>query len=312
MQTLRLVTLFAPAVLCARAVIAHAQADLSGDYDGTWGPTTLAQEGLRVSGSYARHHGQITGVLDGRTMRFAWIEDDGSGRGVMVVGDDGALSGTWGAGYDDHHGGDWRLARVGASGTGVDVAPPHAGSWTLGFRYPWDVQSIPDGVLIGLGGAGLDLGVRLTDHVYVGATGESEAIVRASGPPDAPSDYDRLRAGGEVRLYFGEDEREQQHDWLGARYGIETFDEGATRGRFADLTLGTEVVLGDVAVGLGLTVGASREPPAAFASSAQQAAAKALVLARSAASTAARAAAGAPSPAPTSPYVAFGMTLVFQ
>jgi hypothetical protein len=303
-STIRLAIVLAPVALLARAAPASAH-DLTGDYDGPWGATTLTQEGYHVSGTYARHHGQITGVIDGDTMRFAWIQDDGSGRGVLHVGEDGALSGTWGVGYDDHHGGDWQLTRADAA-TGVVVAAPHAGSWTLGFRYPWDVESVPNGVLLGLGGAGLDLGFRLFDRLYIGGTGESEAIMRVSGPPGAKANYDRLRAGGEARLYFHDDDVSMSRAFLGARYGIETFDEGATVGRFADGTLGFELQLGEVSVGLSITAGISREPLTTFEAGPTQPV-------KTLGDTSSGTSVTGPVATPThdNPYVAFGMSLLF-
>jgi hypothetical protein len=194
---------------------------------------------------------------------------------------------------------------------GVGVAPPHAGTWTLGIRYPWDVQSLPDGVVIGLGGLGLSFGAHLTPHLYLGACAESEAVTRASG--NAASQYDRLRAGGEARLYFHDGTASSppegspwgpvpRHDWLGARYGVETFDQGTHVGRFADATVGTDIVLGAVGVSLYVSAGVSWEQPAAFGDPAPVVNA----FVRSASL-------GAPSgDRTTSPYIAFGMGVVFE
>jgi hypothetical protein len=246
--------------------------DLSGDYDGTRGATTLVQQGVHVSGAYAYHHGQIDGVVVGTTVRFSWIQDDGSGRGEFFVRDDGLLIGTWGMGYDDHNGGAWSLAPAGA-GTADVVASTRAGSLQLGIRYTWDVQSLPDGVVMGVGGIGLTGGFRVTDRIYLGAVGESESITRTTG--DGAPDYVTLRVGGEARYYLHDgvasstpDEASwgpvSRHDWIGVRYGMETYDWGATFGSFADATLGTDIELGTVGLGFYLTAGLSRQLSSAF------------------------------------------------
>jgi hypothetical protein len=135
-------------------------------------------------------------------------------------------------------------------------------------RYPWAVQSVPDGVVVGLGGLGLAIGARVTDRCYVGAAAESESISRVTGAAGDPADYQTLRAGGEARVYFHDGAASwgpaPRHDWIGARYGVETFDRGATMGRFADATLGTDVPLGAVGVTVSISAGFSRQPRAAF------------------------------------------------
>ena len=309
--TIRIATLLAPALVLGRGTIAHAR-DLSGAYAGTWGATTLAQEGYHVSGTYAFHHGQIDGVLVGDTMRFSWIEDDGSGRGVITVGEGGALTGTWGMGYDDHHGGAWRLVPVTAVGVdaGVRVAPPHAGTWTLGVRYPWGAQSIPDGFLIGLGGLELDAGLHVTEHLYAGASGESVAMTRVSDEKDVPNAYGRLRAGGEARVYLYEDA--ETRDWLGVRYGVESFDEGTTIGRFADVTIASELVVSGVGVAIGITGGVSREPARAFGDPAAAQSRAAFAFARAASASESVSAPADQNASKTCPYVALAIGVVFE
>ena len=192
--------------------------------------------------------------------------------------------------------------RDGASA--IVIAPPRAGSWQLGLRYTWDVQSVPDGAVMGVGGIGLAGGVRVTDRIYLGAVAESESISRMTGG-GAPS-YDTLRAGGELRYYLHDGAASvARHDWIGLRYGVETYDWGATIGRFADVTLGTDVDLGAVGLGLYLTAGLSRQPSSAFA---QPVAGPVTVTFTTGTG---------PYDADTdvmttSPYVGFGMSLLFQ
>jgi hypothetical protein len=150
--------------------------------------------------------------------------------------------------------------------TDPPVAGPHAGTWALGVRYPWDVDSGSDGVVVGLGGLGLSIGARVTDRVYAGAAAESESMSRVTSAAGEPADFERLRVGGELRWYVADGVAPvPRHDWIGLRYGAESLDRGVTFGRFADATLGTELAFGDVGVTVSLSIGVSRGVPAAAA-----------------------------------------------
>ena len=81
---------------------------ITGSYSSFWGDVEIEQQGCTVVGRYGDQHGRITGTLDGNMIRYAWVQDQGSGRGVFVIATDGELIGTWGNGSDDTSGG-WRL-----------------------------------------------------------------------------------------------------------------------------------------------------------------------------------------------------------
>ena len=133
---------------------------ISGKYTSNRGATTLVQDGTRVMGAY-RAHGEIDGELDGDTLRFTWREYSNIGRGVMLVTSDGALIGTWGTGSDDHDGGSWRLTPVidppatAVIATALAAPVKHAGTWSFGIRFPWDVTLLSGSTAIGLGGMSL-------------------------------------------------------------------------------------------------------------------------------------------------------------
>jgi hypothetical protein len=191
------------------------------------------------------------------------------------------------------------------------VAPPHAGSWTLGFRYPWDLQSLPDGIAYGTGGIGIAVGARITDRVYVGVSADVVAITREFDRAGGPKSYDRFRAGVEARWYFhdglafaspGEEPwSAPRYDWLGVRWGEEARDDSAVTGRFAELSLGTDISYGTIGMGVALSAGVSREPVALSG------AATPIFEAIGAAPSAAHAPAQA-----NSPYVGFALSLLFQ
>jgi len=207
------------------------------------------------------------------------------------------------------------------SGTGAaddppaaHVAPPHAGSWTLGFRYPWDVQRTPDGVAIGTGGVGIAIGARVADRIYLGVSADAVAITRDPPRAGEPTTYDRLRAGLEARWYFHDDFAfaapgeeawiAPRHDWLGVRWGAEAEDDSAQLGRFAEVALGTDISYGTVGMGVSLAAGVSRSPSTPLTA--------ATMLDVQGSAGAARGPGPPPAAAATSPYVGFTLALLFQ
>jgi hypothetical protein len=236
---------------------------VAGAYTGTWGPTTLEQDGAHVSGAYAYDDGRIAGTLDGDTLRFSWTEDAGAGRGVFEVMPDGTLRGTWGTGDSDSNGGAWELD------------PASARRWERGFRFPWDVTFTPGNISMGAFGVGLDEGRHL-GRGYLGVSAEWELEVNMSAAGlDAPSGWSRLRGGVEARHYLGDglaavtvnDEPAgfaTTHEWIGARGGVESYDLLSHAGAFAEAELGWDADLGGTELGMLFTAGASREPKAAF------------------------------------------------
>jgi hypothetical protein len=285
--------LVVPIFLSLAAATAHAQpapvataaaVDVSGTYASTWGPMTLHQDGNHVTGSYAYHGGTIDGTLDGDTLRFAWQEDNGSGRGELVRASDGGFVGSWGTGADDHSGGLWRLTPASAAEPSTEVAStaapddggPHAGNWSFEVNLPVDAMFAPNQTLIGVGGVELGLGQRLTDRWYLGVTGGVEGLVgtnfEATNTPSM-----RLRGGVEARYIFHQGSGTAsvndgpafgvpRYDWIGANAGLESLDGGTTHGEYAELSLGSDMWLGRAQVGMYLKAGVSVEPTGAYGS----------------------------------------------
>ncbi|HEX4418454.1 MAG TPA: hypothetical protein VH165_11170 [Kofleriaceae bacterium] len=274
------------------------QVDISGLYASTFGAMTLIQTGVHVTGSYAYHSGKIDGTIEGNTLRFTWSEDDGVGRGELVLASDGELIGAWGSGTDDRSGGAWRatprklalgaLALAGARGpdlfpgapavgAGATPAPdasdaPHAGAWSFEMTIPIDA-TFASSTVIGVGGLGLGLGKRLTDAWYLGGTAELEGLVATGDLDGAP--LLRLRGGAEARYIFhqgtgtasvndGPAFEVPRYDWIGARAGLESLDGGTTRGGYADLSLGTDMWIGSTQLGIYLSAGIAIEPLHAY------------------------------------------------
>ena len=285
----------APVTTVAPVVASVVAVDVTGTYASTWGAMTLQQDGTHVTGMYAYHDGRIDGTLDGNTLRFAWQEDDGAGRGELVRASDGSFVGSWGNGNDDHSGGLWRLtpapggaliaslgppslAPVADPETDVpsaDSAPgPHAGAWSLELAIPIDVTFGSGPTLIGVGGLELGVGKRLTDNWYLGATGDFEGLVDTDVFA-ASSPSIRLRAGGEARYIFntgtgsasvndGPEFAVPRTDWIAARVGAETLDEGSSYGTYGDVSIGTDFWLGHTQIGMYVEAGLSVEPTAAY------------------------------------------------
>ncbi|HEY1817243.1 MAG TPA: hypothetical protein VGG74_33080 [Kofleriaceae bacterium] len=274
----------------AYAQVAPAAVDVTGAYSSTWGAMTLQQSGTHVTGAYAYHDGHIDGTLDGNTLRFAWTEDDGAGRGELVRASDGTFVGSWGNGNDDANGGLWRLAPASAgsmfapplasvastteaSADSASDAGPHAGSWSLELDMPIDATFASGSALMGVGGVEVGIGKRLSDHWYVGGTGGVEMLVGMSDYNNAPGK--RLRAGGEARYIFGTGTGSASVNcgpsfpvpitgWLQARAGAETLNGGSSFGTYGDLAIGMNWWLGHMQVGMYLQAGMSIEPTSAY------------------------------------------------
>jgi hypothetical protein len=151
---------------------------------------------------------------------------------------------------------------------------PHAGAWSLELAIPIDVTFGDGPTLVGAGGLELGVGKRLTDHWYLGATGDFEGLVDTDIFADnAPSI--RLRAGGEARYIFntgtgsasvdcGPSFPVPRTDWIAARAGAETLDGGTSFGTYGDVSIGSDFWLGGAQLGMYLQAGLSVEPTAAY------------------------------------------------
>ncbi|HEY1554286.1 MAG TPA: hypothetical protein VGF94_05595 [Kofleriaceae bacterium] len=273
--------MIAIATVLAVSSVAHAQpaVAVSGTYTGTWGVTTLQQDGTHVTGTYAYHDGKLDGTLVDHTLTFEWTEDDGTGRGVFAVANDGNLYGTWGAGDSASNGGSWTLtpgvASADPSATAPAPAPVDPRGLMRSFRMPFEVGGGGGALQVGWIGLGFDLGDRVSQHWYVGASSDVEMYSIDPISDAEPDDTARLRLGGEVRYYFddgvgaasvdcGPEFPVARRKWLGARLGAETLDGGSTIGEFADVTLGTTFQLGGTGIGLYGSLGVSSEPASAI------------------------------------------------
>ena len=150
--------------------------------------------------------------------------------------------------------------------------------WTLGVAFPWDVMHTDGETDLGVFGLGLDVARTLDDRWTLGVAAEGSFVMDIR--PDAPIGSEvepmgRLRVGLEWRYIVatgtawatqrcGPDFEVQARTWIGGRAGVETFDEGTTFGRFAEVVIGRERVFDHVAFGPYFAAGVSDEP-AAFA-----------------------------------------------
>ncbi len=299
------VCIIAGVVAVVSTARAQAPRSVSGKYRGDRGDATLVQDGTRVLGTF-RARGEIDGELAGDVLRFTWRENGSIGRGVMLVAGDGALIGTWGTGDDERDGGSWSLTPL------ANLPPPaivatsaprpvnHAGVWSFSVTFPWDVSLLSGRAGLGVGGFGIGTGVRLTDALYVGASADVEMVL-VSGASTGVSNLHRLRGGVELRYYAHDDVAPNtfggSQRWIGARAGLETVDDDATVGRFAELTFGRDSNLGGLFLGTYISTGLSFEQASAY----QDMTAMPGV-----------ARVSGPSPTLTSPYFIFGMRLGFQ
>ena len=71
-------------------------ANISGTYDTNYNQFHVRQEGTSLTGCYEYDKGVLTGGIEGRVLKFTWIEESGRGPAVMVVSADGKkLVGLW-------------------------------------------------------------------------------------------------------------------------------------------------------------------------------------------------------------------------
>jgi hypothetical protein len=94
----------------------QARIDVTGVYDSNYGEVRLVQRGTLVEGEYVCcGGGRLEGRIDGRVIRFYWVESErkADGHGVWrVVGTGSELLGTWGSDQSEDDGGEWNLKRV--------------------------------------------------------------------------------------------------------------------------------------------------------------------------------------------------------
>jgi hypothetical protein len=146
-----------------------------------------------------------------------------------------------------------------ASPTGQPWPGPRAGALALEVSLPTDFTLTPATTVIGVAGVGLGVGYRATRRFLVGATAEFEALDETSGVA-GPST--RLRGGVETRYHFAV--RPFFTAALGLRAGYETLDFGATRGAYADVSVGTDFWISRHRIGLYAAVGVDAEPAGAY------------------------------------------------
>ncbi len=165
----------------------------------------------------------------------------------------------------------------------VLAAPlPGVGSWALDLRMPLDVAHGGDITAVSVIGVGLDLDNRVTEHGYLGLSGEASMVMAIDSkamPPTTVEPQLRLRGGVDARYVFHEGISEvvphcgpafdvPSQAWIGGRAGVETLDEGDSLGKFAEVSIGWERHLGRVLIGPYLAVGLEDEPASAYGSTA--------------------------------------------
>lgn len=79
--------------------------DYSGAYSSTWGPSTFAQVGTKVTGHYP--NGSMTCDVVGDALKCTWRESSTFGLATLRKLPDGKISGTWGNNGSDRDGGQW-------------------------------------------------------------------------------------------------------------------------------------------------------------------------------------------------------------
>jgi len=71
-------------------------ANVSGTYDTDYNQFHVLQEGTSLTGCYEYNEGVLTGGIEGRVLKFTWIERDKRGPAIMVISADGKrLVGMW-------------------------------------------------------------------------------------------------------------------------------------------------------------------------------------------------------------------------
>jgi outer membrane protein OmpA-like peptidoglycan-associated protein len=80
--------------------------NISGTYDTDYNKFHVLQEGTSLTGCYEYNEGVLTGGIEGRVLKFTWIEQESRGPAIMVLSADGKkLMGMW-----------WRDKQAGAPG----------------------------------------------------------------------------------------------------------------------------------------------------------------------------------------------------
>ena len=300
-----LVLLAVPCGLAARS--APARAD--GPSGGGAATTTVTIPGGPVIVIYAPPDGTVETTADGGGVRVTWTGRDGDDRTETTT--DACTCMSPAVEPDPF--------AVSAPASAPLIAVPQAGAVIFGMRFPWDVESLPDGVGVGVGGIGLDLGVRVADRLYLGASADWEAVIDSSGSDYGPGEYNRIRAGGELRYYLHAPRSSGSsgdlddgagvatQTWVGLRAGVERYRGDLASGRFADLTIGDDFWFGPVGMALYLSAGAGDDPASAFGSQDPSTSATPDVLSGSGGPAPAQPAA----PTTTSPYLTFGMSILF-
>jgi hypothetical protein len=170
------------------------------------------------------------------------------------------------------------LAGTAAADPAIAATADTPPAWTLDLRFPWDIALLDGNATVGVFGLGLDLDRNVTARWSLGVATEATFImdIQSVPPPASPvSPIVRLRAGVDARYVFHEGTTwVAQHcgpvfevptrAWIGGRAGFETVDEGTTFGRFAEIAIGWDRVMGHVTVGPYLAVGVEEEPAAAY------------------------------------------------
>ncbi len=86
-----------------------------GRWQTAWGRVALLHLGSHVMGLYnGQFKGVIIGSVEGKTLKFEWIQTGEKGRGYFTLNEgDNAFSGKWGSGDSDSDGGDWNGTKSG-------------------------------------------------------------------------------------------------------------------------------------------------------------------------------------------------------
>jgi hypothetical protein len=88
-----------------KSVATPAVTDFSGTYSSTWGPSTFAQTGSKVTCHYP--NGSMTCDVVGELLKCTWRESSTFGLATLKKLTDGKISGTWGNNGSDRDGGVW-------------------------------------------------------------------------------------------------------------------------------------------------------------------------------------------------------------
>jgi len=157
-----------------------------------------------------------------------------------------------------------------------EPATPPVGAWQTDLRIPIDFVFAPGNTLVGMLGAGLGVGKRVSDHWLLGGSAGADEFMDVGA--DNAETMTRWQLGGAARWYFhdgtaamsvddGPFEPVPRHDWLEARAGVQELSGGISSGlgEFAELTLGMDCVASPaLQIGMYLTAGLSADPASSF------------------------------------------------